>query len=474
MAVVSKLRVYWKRRLERPIMRPLALAGPILVLLVALPLLRPLRHPDPAEVSNDETLRLASIRALVEHRSLALDHGYAKLPGAVQTTSGTYSAQPPMMAVLLSAPAYALTWMGYSFDDNQLLIAYLLTVIGVTLPVAGAAGLVYRMGRLFELRRPWRALLGIAVVAGSGLLSYSVVLNAHAPAAVLVIASAASLIHIAAVDRRRRQIGWFAVAGGCAALATTLDPAAGVMLLLFVAVIPAMRLSIPRRLLGVFLYVLGATPIIAVHAAWNFPITGDMIPASMHQTFIANSSVSPVVGAGDEFLDDEPAAVKTMWDALGAHLVWFVQATLGEHGLFSHYPILIVGIVGIMAVMHRHWPSSTKILAAATGVGALTIMWCYRYSRLDWTAAMYGTQWFIVFMPLLLFWGGAWLRRSHRPRSWAIAGAFLAYSVAVGVLGATGPLPRHGFDRYTPAEAWARLTQPTTTSVGGVLAGPNP
>jgi hypothetical protein len=474
MAVVSKLRAYVKRRLERPIVRPLALLGPILVLLVALPLLRPLRHPDPADTSADETLRLASIRALVEHHSLELDRGYAKMPGAVQTSTGTYSAQPPMMAVLLSAPAYALTRLGYSFDDNQLLIAYLLTVIGVTLPIAGAAGLIYRMGRLFELRRPWRALLGIGVVAGSGLLSYSVVLNAHAPAATLVIASAACLIHVAAVERRQRQIGWFSLSGACAALATTLDPAAGIMLLLFIGVIPAMRLTIPRRLLGLFLYVLGVVPVISMHAAWNYPITGDIIPASMHQTVLADPSVEPVTAAGDEFMLDDDDGSQSVWGAIGSNLAWFIRGTIGDHGVFSHFPVLIIGVIGIMAVMHRHWPSSTKTLAAATGVGALLIMCCYRYARIDWSAAMFSSQWFIVFMPLLLFWGGAWLRRGHRPRSWVMASAMLLYSVGVAVLGATDPLPRHGFDRYTPAEALARLMQPTTTAVGGGLAGRDP
>src|SRR6187455_1641161 len=61
---VSTLRTYLRTRLQQPIVRPLALVGPIAVLLVALPLLRPLRHP--SSVSPDEMLRLATIRALVD------------------------------------------------------------------------------------------------------------------------------------------------------------------------------------------------------------------------------------------------------------------------------------------------------------------------------------------------------------------------------------------------------------------------
>src|SRR4051794_28598547 len=60
---LSFLKQRLRRYADRPMVRPLALAGPILVLVIALPMLRPLRHP--SEMSNDENLRLATIRALV-------------------------------------------------------------------------------------------------------------------------------------------------------------------------------------------------------------------------------------------------------------------------------------------------------------------------------------------------------------------------------------------------------------------------
>src|SRR5918998_432817 len=103
--------------------RPWALSAPILVLVIALPLLRPLRYPVPQyRISDEEAARLATIQAIVEH---------------------------------------------------------------VTIPAACAAGLVYRMGRLFDLRRPWRAALAAAAVLATGLISYATVLNPHVPAATL-------------------------------------------------------------------------------------------------------------------------------------------------------------------------------------------------------------------------------------------------------------------------------------------------
>src|SRR5262245_17699855 len=67
---MSRLGDYIRRWQARPKVRPWALAGPIIVLLICLPLLRPLRHP--ASITSDEAARLETIRALVEHHTLAL------------------------------------------------------------------------------------------------------------------------------------------------------------------------------------------------------------------------------------------------------------------------------------------------------------------------------------------------------------------------------------------------------------------
>jgi hypothetical protein len=80
------------------------------------------------------------------------------------------------------------------------------------------------MGRLFELPRRRRSLLAAAVAFGSGLVSYGVVLNAHAPAAALVLGAAACIVHVAISRRPGVTSGWLAIAGLCAALAATIDP----------------------------------------------------------------------------------------------------------------------------------------------------------------------------------------------------------------------------------------------------------
>ena len=78
-----------------------------------------------------------------------------------------------MMALLLSGPYWLMHHNGLSFVRDSSVAIFWLTLIGVTIPVSIAGGLVYRMSKTFELKRPLRALLAIGVVLGSGLISYA-------------------------------------------------------------------------------------------------------------------------------------------------------------------------------------------------------------------------------------------------------------------------------------------------------------
>jgi len=457
--------------------------------LICLPLLRPLRHPDPRDVSIDETARLATVQAIVENGTLAIDETM-KMPIG-QTIKGRdgrrYSDQPPVMAVLLSGSYWAMHRNGLTMDQNPILVPYLLTIIAVTLPVAGAAGLVYRMGRMFELKRPVRALMGAAVVLGSGLLSYGVVLNAHAPAAVLVMCAAACFVHIAIAKRPASWI-WLIIAGMSAALAATLEPAAAVFAVLLWFVPLAMRWRATSRVGGVMLYALGMIPPLALHIAMTTPITGDALPGMFHrelaETRIAwswsttPSRLSEYSGAidstsGGGYIElNEPAAdedfaqiATTSWLARRmADTTRIIGALVGAHGLFSHFPVLILGVLGVGAIMHRHWPTATKVMAAATLAGGAFIVITFATVTPARTGSMFAARWFVVFLPMLLFWSGVWVRRRHHPITWSLAAVMLVFSVAVSILGATNPFPREGYGRYTAAEALRELLHPTAQS----------
>ncbi len=196
---------------KKPHVRPWALAAPILILLLALPLLRPLHHP--TEISAQESRCLEETKAYVEQGGLWPSRD--RLPAMRESN--------PVFPVLLSGPYWVMHRLGLRMDQNAAWVAYLLTVIAVTIPVAASAGLIYRMARSFELPRSWRSGLSFAVILASGMFSYATVLNPHAPAAAALLASVACLIHVAVTGEPLRAGAALMVAGFMAAVAAVMD-----------------------------------------------------------------------------------------------------------------------------------------------------------------------------------------------------------------------------------------------------------
>jgi hypothetical protein len=327
------------------------------------------------------------------------------------------------------------------------------------------------------------------------------VLNAHAPAAALVLAASACLVHVAISRRPGVTSGWLAVAGLCAALAAAIEPAAIVFLALFALAIPAMRWRWPMRCGGVVLYGLGVAPAVLLHGALVQPITGDILPPAWHNQFIVRGNaaltsqapaapgtqaagfvaarghatlaaaiMTPSTSTSDE--TDESLVHASWWTVLGRNVARLVTALLGDHGIFSHFPVVLLGLFGVAAVMHRHWPTATKLLAGGTIAGAVAIIAARCIVTPTGAGQMFGPQAFVLFLSLTLFWAGAWMRRPHGPIKWTLAACLLLFSAAVTIVGATDPYPRDGYDHYTAAEAAAKLIHPPPpTPHTAILAG---
>ncbi|MFI5381903.1 MAG: hypothetical protein ACHRHE_21615 [Tepidisphaerales bacterium] len=435
--MLSVIQHWYRSRAARPYVRPWGLAMPILVLVVCLPLLRPLLHP--TDISQNERERLATIEAIVEHRTLSIDHTSFipkdRLGPATGPEKHHYSKQPPVMAAILAGPYWIMYHCGLTFGSNPALACYLLTLLGCTLPVAGAAALVYRMGRVFELERPWRTVLAAAAIFGSGLVSYATVLNSHAPAAAMLLAGCAALYHAGTTRQADRSRGWVMFAGLVVALAATIDMAALVFLVLLPLVVLSMRWTVSMKMQSLTWYVLGALAPLVVHAALTIPITGDIRPGFLHANY-----ASQVI-----LVDDSEDAPSLM--ALTA--LKLLDGLLGPHGLLTHFPVLLFGIIGLAIVLRRHWPAPTKTLAGVSVLSAILIVGVYGVLNPDWGQPMFAVRWFILFLPLLVFWSGAWLRHKHRPAVWGIAVAVLVFSIFTSLIGAAAPFAPGKRGEYT-------------------------
>jgi len=479
-----RFRIPGMKPTRRPRVRPWALSAPVIVLLIAcpLPLIRLQRL---AELSDNEKSRLATVEALVDHGTFAINQSrpdFASTRDRIEifdrsagaTHSGRpailhYSKQPPVPAFLLAGPYWALQkgW-GLRFADPQdtMKLIYLLTLLTAALPAAGVAALVYRMGRVFELPRPLRAGLALVTVCGSGLISYSTALNSHAPAAALVMAACACLLHVVIAERPSRTGNWLVTAGFCAALAAVIDMAALLFLILLLPVVLAMRWPTSHRIGGLAMFVLGALPPLALHCVLTIGITGDVRPGFLHPELDARwRPVAAATVANDPAAeeDEEPTGPS----ALSRRIGHFLDGTIGAHGLLSHFPVVIFGVIGVTYVVRRHWPVATKMLAIATVLTGVGIVGGYLVLDPDWTQPMFAVRWFVIFLPLLLFWGGAWLRRTHHPATWAVAAVLLVFSTAVSLIGATGPFVPNPTGQYTAFAAANRLFGPAAPAHPG-------
>jgi len=93
--------------------RPWALCAPIVVLIISIPMLRALRVSDYSQISDTEQSILATVQAVVEHRTLAIEgtdfrETNSRIVSASEINerfpAHMYSRQPPMMGVLMSGP----------------------------------------------------------------------------------------------------------------------------------------------------------------------------------------------------------------------------------------------------------------------------------------------------------------------------------------------------------------------------------
>lgn len=425
--MLALIKHWFKSRASQPYVRPWGMAVPIAVLVICLPILRPLLHPDTR--SDNERERFATIESLVEHGSFSFDGGSFNLPEKERRIN---NLQPPVLACLMAGPYWVMDHFGLTFRRNTALAEYLLILLGSTLPVAVSGTVIYRLGRIFELSRPRRTILSIATIFGSGLIAYATTLNGHAPAAMLLLCAMASLYSAAGARTADHVRGYMMLGGLLAGFAAVIDMGA----IFFLFLLPLTALTFKggawQRIVMLFSYILAAAVPLLLHCWLTQKITGDIRPGFLHQ----NYGITPI--------DDEDRHAVLRVVSRNLH-----DGGLGAHGVFSHFPIVAVGVVGLWIVVRRHWPGPIKTLAGVTGISALLVVGAYTALNPDWNQPMFGVRWYVFFLPLITFWGGAWLRRPHRPGVWISAAFVLGFSILVNLIGAAAPFPQGRPGEYT-------------------------
>ncbi|MGC4030903.1 MAG: hypothetical protein QM754_04035 [Tepidisphaeraceae bacterium] len=435
-------------RRDRPLVRPWALAGPIVVLMLLAPLLRPLWSPGRA--SPAERVTLEAVRSILRDGTLALDRHRVQ-PGdpVFQRDGQAFSQDPPAFDAMLAGVGWAIERSGVRADDSPLLFVYLLTLFAVAVPTAIACGLIYRTGRIFEISRPARVGLAISCVMATGWASYATSLRPTALATAGVVAAIAGVIQFARADRPGLALGWVFFAGLVAMAAGVIEPLAVWALPAALVGIVCANTKIRWRAAGIVLLLAGAAAPAALHWTLNRPLVGDWRPPRWH-VYQPKPALVPLLDA-----EDDP--LPSGWSGLGRGVGRTLTLTVGEHGLFSHFPVLVLGLAGAGLIVRRHWTGSVKAMAAFTLLSLAGAI-IYKMSvRPDWINTGFAAPRLAVFSPALLMWAGAWLRRRHGAVVWTVSGIALAVSLIATIIGILTTTPTDGFSHYTLAEAVERL-----------------
>lgn len=359
-----------------------------------------------------------------------------------------YSSQPPMLAALMAGGYLPMRYGGLLLGENPTLVPYLLTVMFATLPVAGVAGMVYRLGRVMALRRLYRTLLALLAVMGSGLLAYGTYINPIAPSAVLLMLAVACVMHMVANAAPQRDGGWLLLAGLSAGTAACILPVLALPAVCIGVLIFAIRWSRGWRVAGLALYLTGFAPPLAADAM----LTADA-PLQLSQLIAGSEPSARVLTVDDEdFGETRSVAV-----AAGRVLIRVGYVLVGPFGILSHVPLIGVGVVAGVMVLQRNWPGATKSLA---GLSLGSLVWCVGSEALTgpWkNERPFGPAGSAAVLPLLVLITGIILHSRWRP-GWVVAIAVLALlSCAVTLLGAASPMLRGGYTNYSVYAAIMRL-----------------
>lgn len=451
---------------QGPLVRPWALAVPVLVVLICLPFLRPLRSPDPRIISDDETLRLATMAALVETGSPAIipPEGRPTPPrgtGLIMAAADGrfYSAQPPMLAAMMALAYWPMHASGLPLATNPSLVPYLLTIIFATLPVAAVAGMTYRLGRLMALRRLYRTLLALMAVTASGLLAYGTYINPMAPAAALLMLAVACVVHLVSTapptdttapdQRQSHDGGWLLLAGLAAGTAACIIPTLAVPALSIGILIFCIRWSRAWRAIGLILFLVGFAPPLAADAI----LTADA-PLQLSRLVAPPDAPVRIPTVDDEDFGESRSLAIVVAGAIGQLAI----VTAGPFGPLSHVPLTAVGIAGCFIALRRNWPAPTKSLA---GITMGSVIWCIAAEALvtPWrNEHPFGPAGSAAVLPLAVLMTGVILHSRWRP-SWVVVILILStLSSTVALMGAGCPMLRGGYQTYSVYEAWTRIT----------------
>ncbi|HSD50599.1 MAG TPA: hypothetical protein VLG48_04270, partial [Candidatus Methylomirabilis sp.] len=414
--------------------------------------------------------RLATVESLVDYRTLAIDRSiYVQVPSGGDPTipgpypradpdlfpHGTgdklfirghfYSDKSPVPALLMAAMYQALQWgTGLKAREHPDRFYYWMTVGSSGLSYVVAVWCVFLTGQVLGVPLAYRLLLTASFGLSTVALTYTRHVNNH----ILLLGVAGPLfLGLARVAEEIRsgqasQLRVFGL-GMLSGLGYSFDLGSGPILLMCTLALVAYR---SRSFMAVAMFVLAASPWLAIHHAVNYAIGGTFRPA--------NSVPAYLTWPGSPFT----AEIMTgPWNHPSpGHFVIYAAALLfGRRGFFGHNLPLFLTLPGLVAIRHRRPFELPEILG---GLGWFAGTWLvYAVASTNYSGLAASIRWFV---PLLVpaYFLLAVVLRDHPQyrRDFLILSAWGA--VLAGLMWWKGPWMKRMVPFFWPLQAAALLT----------------
>jgi hypothetical protein len=400
--------------------------------------------------SGNDASRLATVEALVDYQSFAIDQSVFSHTGDRYFYDGRfYSDKPPVLSLFGALCYQALKGiMGVSIEAHSGYAYYGITVL--TVGALSALALVYAHRLLVErfgVRSRWADFLVVLTGMGTLMLPYSTVFNNHA------VSGALGLIALYYLSRSRSPLpsrfptpagqtasspmGDAIRAGLLLSLAASVDIACFVFLPLAVVTFYGdcwegeyWRQRVWRRGVG---FAITALPITLLYFTLNLWISGSWLPPAMN---------APLWDYPGSMFNTSNLSGLATHPEPGDLAFYTYHMILGTRGLLSHTPVLgvalLAGMVGLLARSQPCRREYAYVLAASLGFVAIHLLKTNNYS--GWA---YGIRWYATIAPLtglLLADFERVLRRSPVVRVGFMVSVWL--SIAIASFGIFSPYAR--------------------------------
>ena len=368
------------------------------------------------QTSTNPASRFATAQSLVDFGTYDISRSRFQTIDKMRVDGRMLSSKPPVLPTAMAGVYWGLKHLfGWTFDQNADVLVITITLLFCGLPHLVLLACFLRYMRLFDLDEPYRV-IALAVFAGTYLgWGYATVLNNHTPPATALMG--AVLLAFATDEESRRSGARYAAIGFLAALATVLDLGAAVFA---VALFMFLLMRSGRARLGAF--VLGALPPLAVHFGLTYYSTGSLIPLYFR----------PEVHdyPGSYWLN--PGRLDALHEP---KIIYFLNLTIGHHGLFSTTPALAVGVYEAVRRIGRRGEQRKRALMLLCAF-ALVFLY-YLFQTHNYGGACRGFRFMIFCMPPLFVYFGLFLARRGLDR-WSKA--VIVVSALVGGLTSLGAL----------------------------------